>query len=285
MPSALLPENVAAFDEFLGQRKLAAKKVHYMLGSHLDKINVIGLSKDAWPDGQAMNAAVTDAVRRKALMADAGVSFEVEPFVCVDLRNFEPKWVNANELKDDLDDPEGKPKAKNKQRQATPRWNIAYDKWALFAAARGHLAFAKCLEHKEVCQKIAFRAQLGSKPRKAVLGVIYDEMARAKWAARCMQDPFFKPDEVAGVLDEAVLREAEVAFDYENWQTAPVKSHAAIVTCYKCGKPGHMANECFSKGKGGGKDGKGNKIICYKCGEEGHKSTECPRHGQKRKFS
>ena len=132
------------------------------------------------------------------------------------------------------------------------------------------------MEHKEICQMIGFRAHLGSKPRKAILCVMYDELVRSKWAARCMQDPNFKADSVAGTLDESALREAEVAFDFENWQSAkPAASKG--VTCFKCGKPGHMAHECPSKGSGKG------KIVCYKCGEEGHKSSECTKQGYKRK--
>ena len=140
---------------------------------------------------------------------------------------------------------------------------------------------AKAIEHKEICQMVAFRAHLGSKPRKASLGVGYDELVRAKWAARCMQDPNFKPDSVAGVLDESALREAEVIFDFENLQHAKSDhkgQSANVVTCYKCGKQGHMAHECPSKGKGKG------TIICYKCGEVGHKSTDCTKD-RKRKHT
>ena len=57
--------------------------------------------------------------------------------------------------------------------------------------------------------------------------------------------------------------------------------------CFKCGKPGHKAFECWQ-----GKSSSGNpgsfkpavnpsstptKIICYTCGEEGHKSPQCPK--------
>ena len=168
-------ENFAAWSDFLGQKRTAAKKVHYMLGPDLEKIRISNLSKDAWSDGQAMNAAVAEGMKRVSLLAGAGTIDPDEPFVFADFRTFEPKWCKTNEGMEECDGAEDLPKVKSKQRQPRPRWNVAYHNWAIFASARGHFSLAKAIEHNEVCQMVAFRAHLGSKPRKAALDVVYDE--------------------------------------------------------------------------------------------------------------
>ena len=49
-------------------------------------------------------------------------------------------------------------------------------------------------------------------------------------------------------------------------------------SCFKCGKQGHKAADCW---QGGGKPSGDKpppaKIVCYICGVEGHKSTTCPK--------
>ena len=48
--------------------------------------------------------------------------------------------------------------------------------------------------------------------------------------------------------------------------------------CFKCGKAGHKAADCWQGERGpGAKPAEGgSKIVCYICGVEGHKATSCP---------
>ena len=55
------------------------------------------------------------------------------------------------------------------------------------------------------------------------------------------------------------------------------------LVCYKCGKNGHKAVDCW-QGLGAGQqkapagESSGYKIICFTCGVEGHKSPQCPKN-------
>ncbi|KAJ4700623.1 cold shock protein 2-like [Melia azedarach] len=59
--------------------------------------------------------------------------------------------------------------------------------------------------------------------------------------------------------------------------------------CFNCGRPGHLARDCYNSGGGasgggrryggGGRGGGGGG--CYNCGEEGHFARDCQNNQQK----
>ena len=61
--------------------------------------------------------------------------------------------------------------------------------------------------------------------------------------------------------------------------------------CFKCGKVGHKAADCWGGGSavprsdGAPVAGGSHKIICHTCGVEGHKSPQCPRRGKNNEHS
>ena len=58
-------------------------------------------------------------------------------------------------------------------------WTIAFDQYALVAAALGQLHFEEAVHHKRVVAEVAARASASKNAgRSAFLGVLYDELAR-----------------------------------------------------------------------------------------------------------
>ncbi len=150
-----------------GKKKVTAKKVHFMLGQHIDAITLRGLSQEFWPVGAAMDSAASQGVYLLAKLEEAGSKRVTEPFVHVDLRDFKPHWCKVGEAapsdsEDELEASKGfkalasalGAQAKKKQRQPVVRWSVAFDKWAIFAAARGHLILVSVLLTRRCARKL-----------------------------------------------------------------------------------------------------------------------------------
>ena len=151
----------------LGKKKVTAKKVHFMLGQHIDAITLRGLSQEFWPVGAAMDSAASQGVYLLAKLEEASSKRVTEPFVHVDLRDFKPHWCKVGEAapsdsEDELEASKGfkalagalGAQAKKKQRQPVVRWSVAFDKWAIFAAARGHLILVSVLLTRRCARKL-----------------------------------------------------------------------------------------------------------------------------------
>ena len=123
---------------------------------------------------------------------------------------------------------------------------------------------------------------------KGWIGMVIPRKARAAMDARVSENAA----ELVSVLQDFLALEGEgkTATFKRSGGGEYVKDFARdkpyAMTCYKCGKVGHKAADCWKGSSGGPKGGTvpsagvAPKIICHTCGVEGHKSPQCPRRGK-----
>ena len=119
------------------------------------------------------------------------------------------------------------------------------------------------------------------------IGNVISKKARAAIGAREVKDA---AGLVSALQDFLILEgergEGQAVTFRKGSSEAPRDRSVGGITCYKCGRVGHKAADCWGAKReaSGPKVGSGvsgsavTKIVCYTCGEEGHKSPQCPRN-------
>ena len=102
--------------------------------------------------------------------------------------------------------------SKQKRHLSVFQWQVAFDQYALAAAATEQWKFVSSMAHKSVCLQVAHQAD--SKNRRHHLAVLYDELSRAEFSKRAYAgDPTFNSDVVCQRVDDQILSRAEAMYD------------------------------------------------------------------------
>ena len=172
----------------------------------------------------------------------------------------------------------------------TPR--LAADKFFGFRVeqSRGLTADQLYLRGQQLLRRVIAPGRLSEEIEFSILrgwvGVVIPKRARAAMDARVIENP----SGLVNALQDFLVLEGEKnegqTATFRKGSGESVRDKIPSVTCYKCGKVGHKAAECWKGGASGPKGGVSSsgsvasKVVCYTCGEEGHKSPQCPKYGK-----
>lgn len=191
--------------------------VHVDVAARLSEVTLAGTSHLCTPRGELIDALATEAKRLRV----KGIA---NPFVAVDLAKYLPSWCALPSGSSDGDD-EAVPSqairdlakalgasSKQKRYLSVFQWQVAFDQYAVAAAAAQQWSFVSSMAHKSVCLQIAQQAD--SKNRRHHLAVLYDELARGEFSKRAYAgDPSFHRDIVCKTIDDQILSRAEALYD------------------------------------------------------------------------
>ena len=174
----------------------------------------------------------------------------------------------------------------------TPR--LAADVFLKFKSEHSNGMTADQLYHRglQLLRRMVAPSRASEEVEFAILrgwvGTVVSKRARAALDARVVENA---ADLINALQDHLVLEgdrtEGQAAI-FKKVGGEGSKDRVSSLTCFKCGKTGHKAFECWA-GKGGPSSslaetaptssGTGSsKIVCYTCVEEGHKSPQCPKN-------
>ena len=147
---------------------------------------------------------------------------------------------------------------------------------------RGQQLFRRMTAPGRVAEEVEFAIMRGW------IGHVISKKARAALGARDVKNA---AELIAALQDFLILdgerSEGQAVVFRKGWNSEASRERpSGGVTCYKCGRVGHKAADCWGVKKEVGvpkagppvSGGVSVKIVCYTCGEEGHKSPQCPRN-------
>ena len=257
-------------------------------------------------------AAATDRRRDRALFNIASCKEEddLEEFMMVMERRLEvagiarEEWVTIVESKlsgkvaiawqDVVATTENYQEARDKLLKScgyTPR--VAADKFFGFKVDQSKGLTADQLYHtgQQLSRRMLAPGRLNEEMEFALvkgwIGMVIPRKARAAMDARVTENAA----ELVSVLQDFLALEGEGrTATFKKSGGAYVREFARDkpfqVTCFKCGKVGHKAADCWKGSSSVPKSGTvpstgvAPKIVCHTCGVEGHKSPQCPRRGK-----
>ena len=262
--------------ELLSQQKIEAAKVVPTLD--YDKaLNAIGLGKMPFECKPCPNATA-----KLHTMAEKLKKTQKTPFVCAALRSFLPGLARQRGVREDDEEEESESMKAMQKMMGVKKAKLnlsflqclqALDSYALAGAMVEQFSLAAGLAYVRIIKQVGAKAVEDGKWHS--VAVIYDELARKKWADRAQMAGLggsFDLEEQMMSIDDKVYKEAlgssktaaaekdTVAASGSGYQRtwgARTAGASRNTICHYCDQPGHVKIDCYKykadQSKGGQK--------------------------------